>query len=479
MQLTVWDLFKYLYKHKIFIALTVLCSLIAAKLYVASVQTYSAETVIRYKDSCISKGKALDGTAFNTDEIISPKVIANAKKDLPFNITEDKIRSNTKIVPIVPSSEEDMKKAKLDVAEEYEYYPNTFRIVYKGNSSYYETRDTLDRLIDNYFKFYNEKYLYLATVSEIDYSLDSENFDYIEQAEILQNNIDSTISILKSYVSDNEYRSPSNGLTFKDLINEFDYLSEFKLPLIFSRVYAARLSKDKALLINKYTERMEQYGLAGKNASEKSALAEDRMNAYVDANVDVPNSYNTARSGNNDDVAIIQDVHDDFDRRIQEQTTYDSLIKNYVSDSVAANNNTIDAAHCKDVIKIFSTPADKGIDYGSYEQLVRDDIKETLAQLKKLYEKAFSLIDDYNLYVPSQHIESITGIRYYENVYSSFYMLIALIIGFALSCIIVLMIEIMKKYAAFAAVAKADAGSDEILEDAPVIPKVSTDKIDE
>ena len=72
---------------------------------------------------------------------------------------------------------------------------------------------------------------------------------------------------------------------------------------------------------------MEQYGLAGKNASEKSALAEDRMNAYVDANVDVPNSYNTARSGNNDDVAIIQDVHDDFDRRIQEQTTYDYLIK--------------------------------------------------------------------------------------------------------------------------------------------------------
>ena len=158
------------------------------------------------------KGKALDGTAFNTDEIISPKVIANAKKDLPFNITEDKIRSNTKIVPIVPSSEENMKKAKLDVAEEYEYYPNTFRIVYKGNSSYYETRDTLDRLIDNYFKFYNEKYLYLATVSEIDYSLDSENFDYIEQAEILQNNIDSTISILKSYVSDNEYRSPQTDL---------------------------------------------------------------------------------------------------------------------------------------------------------------------------------------------------------------------------------------------------------------------------
>ena len=41
------------------------------------------------------------------------------------------------------------------------------------------------------------------------------------------------------------------------------------------------------------------------------------------------------------------------------------------------------------------------------------------------------------------------------------------------------MIEIMKKYAAFAAAAKADAGSDEILEDAPVIPEVSTDKIDE
>ncbi|UKI38164.1 MAG: hypothetical protein L6V93_09390 [Clostridiales bacterium] len=53
-----------------------------------------------------------------------------------------------------------------------------------------------------------------------------------------------------------------------------------------------------------------------------------------------------------------------------------------------------------------------------------------MQKLKNLYTTAFELIDDYNAYVPSKHIESLTGIRYYENVYSSLYYLIALIIGF-------------------------------------------------
>mgnify|MGYP004603983445 CR=1 FL=1 len=477
MRLTVWDLIRYLYKHKFFIMICVVCSFILSKLYVDKIQTYSAEVVIRYKDGCVSNGYSLDGSKFDVNEIVSPKVIANANKDLSFNVTDDGIRANTKIIPIVPSSEEKLKESKQKLGEEYEYHPNVFKILYKGNHSYYETRDTLDKLIDNYFKYYNEKYLYLASVSEVDYDLNKQDYDYLEQAEILQSNIDSTISILESYVGNNEYRSPTTGLTFNDLINEFTYLSEFKLPLIFSRIYTARLTLDKDLLINKYTERKEQSGLMNKNNSEKATLAEDRMKAYVKANVDVPNSYNSNKNNGDDDITIIQDVHDD-ERRISSQTTYDTLIKNYVTDSTAANDNSIDLKQCEDIIKIFSSPADKSADYAEYEKLVKSDISDTLAKLKNLYTTAFELIDDYNAYVPSKHIESLTGIRYYKNVYSSLYYLIAVIIGFVLSCIIALAIEIMRRYAYFNKNAKH--GTDgETLEPSSVIPDISTDVITE
>ena len=93
------------------------------------------------------------------------------------------------------------------------------------------------------------------------------------------------------------------------------------------------------------------------------------MKAYVKANVDVPNSYNSNKNNGDDDITIIQDVHDD-ERRISSQTTYDTLIKNYVTDSTAANDNSIDLKQCEDIIKIFSSPADKSADYAEYEKLV-------------------------------------------------------------------------------------------------------------
>ena len=477
MRLTIWDLIKYLYKHKILIVAAVILSFFAAKLYVRRIQTYSAEAVIKYKDACVSEGLAIDGSQFDVNEIVAPKVIANANKDLSFNVTEDGIRANTKIIPVIPSSEENLQTAKEKLGEEHEYHPNVFRIRYNGNHSYYETRDTLDKLIENYFKYYNEKYLYLASVSEIDYDLNKGNFDYIEQAEILQENIDGTISILNEYVGNGKYRSPSTGYTFSDLINEFEYLSEYKLPLIFSRIYAAKLTQNRDLLIDKYTERKEQNELQTKNCSEKAVLAADRMDAYVEANVDVPNSYNSNIAEGDDNVTIIQDVHDDLNRTVQSQTTYDSLMKNYVTDSVSANDNVIDAEHCANVINIFSTPAASNVDYAEYEELVKNDIDVTLNQLKELYKTAFALIDDYNEYVPTMHIESLTGIRYYENVYESFYCMIAIVLGFALSCMLALTVEIMKRYSELDG--KDNGEDDEYLEQASVIPDIPDDDIED
>ena len=106
MRLTIWDLIKYVYKHKLFIIAAVILSAVLAKLYVNSIQTYSAETVISYKDVCVSEGRALDGSSFDANEIVAPKVIANANKNLSFNITDDGIRANTKIIPIVPTAQQ-------------------------------------------------------------------------------------------------------------------------------------------------------------------------------------------------------------------------------------------------------------------------------------------------------------------------------------------------------------------------------------
>lgn len=487
MKLTIWDLFIFLFRHKIMIALTVMAAFFLSLAYVNHKQTYSSEVIIRYKDNCVSQGRALDGSEFDANEIISPKVIINANKDLPFEITDNGIRANTTITPVVDDSQTAIKEAKLKQGEEYEHHSSIYRVIYSGNHSFFESRDTLDRLIDNYFKFYNEKYIYLATVSEIDYDLNQGAFDYIEQAEIMQNNIDNAITVLQSYDQNGEYRSPTTGLTFADLIEEFSTLSEVKMPLIFSKIYTAKLSKDTPLLLDKYTERKEQNELNAKNSYEKSVLAEDRMNAYVQANVDVPNSYNSNKDEGDDDVTIIREVEDDWIEKIQEQTTYDTLIKNYVNDSIGVNNSNIDAQHCQDIINIFSSPAADWIDRGQYQQEVEQEVAQTLVKLKDLYTTAFALIDDYNSYIPQKHLECLTGIRTYKNVYTSIYVLLALCAAFVFACLAAIVYEIIKKYARYNKSMQklaelddeedTDDEVDEVVSAAPIIPDVSLESI--
>lgn len=490
MRLLIWDIFMFLYRHKLkILAVTVLCFALSC-FYVDYVQTYSAEVVIRYKDSCVANGKALDGSTFDPNEIVSPKVIVNANRDLPFNIKDDDIRANTAIIPVASADEESIKQAKLKQGESYTYHSNVYRVSYRGNKSFFETRDTLDQLIENYFEYYNEKYIYLATISEIDYDLNQGEFDYIEQAEILQNNIDQAIEVLESYVDGQNYRSPRTGLTFSDMVSEFNYLAEFRMPQIYSKIYAARLSKNTPLLINKYTERKEQHELNAKNSQEKAALAEDRMNAYVEANVDVPNSYNEDTENGRNGAVILDRVEDDWDRVLQEQTTYDTLIKNYVNECIGVDRETIDAQECANIVQIFSTPADEGVNYDQYLQEVERDIAQTLDKLRELYATALLLIDDYNSYIPQRHIECLTGIRTYQNVYRGPYVILATFMGFTLSCIAAVVYEIMREYARSSRLAehleskrrsgpREEDAADEIISSASLIADFSSEHIDD
>ena len=87
------------------------------------------------------------------------------------------------------------------------------------------------------------------------------------------------------------------------------------------------------------------------------------------------------------------------------------------------------------------------------------------------------LIDDYNSYIPSRHIECLTGIRHYENVYASFYNLIAIVLGFMLACILAIAIEIIKRYSRYSRQAPDDEYSEETVEDAPIISDESEENI--
>lgn len=452
MSITVWDLFKYIFRWKWLIAAVTLCSFLAANLYVDRHQTYSSKVIIQYTDSCISEGKNLKGQPFDSNEIKSPAVIESVLNDLGYsNKKIDSIRQKVSVTSVTPKDKSAIKDAKEKLGEEYTYYPNTFVISYRGNASYETTRDILNSLITSYFEYYSENYLYLATLTEVDYDINNKNFDYLEQAELIENNVKQTISSLSQYSRDsNDYRSPTIGLTFSDLLSDFQMLEDFSLPLVFSKIYEGQVSVNKQLLIDKYTERMEQNYREMDNLTHKAELAKDRMDAYVKANKDVPNSYNENINDGGDDVVIIDNIDESYNTPINEQTTYDSIILNYANASIAANNKKIDAEHCSSIISLFSVERDPDIDYAAYESTVQNEISSILSELKDLYDKCNILIDDYNSYIPALHIKKLSGVGYFENLSSSLYELVAVVVGFGLSCMAAIAFGIMKKYSAYA-----------------------------
>ncbi|MCD8390843.1 MAG: hypothetical protein LUD03_03255 [Firmicutes bacterium] len=220
MVLTIWDLIKAVYKHKFAIIAVTLAAFVCSYLYIDRHQSYTAQTVVEYKDACIKEGKSLDGETFDVYEMISPSVISDVIDDLSLNHSVESIRSQITIEPIVPDSQAVIKEATEEEGEEYTYYPTSYVVSFEATTAftYAEARDILDSLIQNYLTYYTEKYLNLATLQEIDYGMENADYDYIEKAEILRDNINATVDTLSSYSNaSSSFRSTSTGYTFNDI----------------------------------------------------------------------------------------------------------------------------------------------------------------------------------------------------------------------------------------------------------------------
>lgn len=459
MSISIWDLFKYLYKWKIVIILVTVLSFLAASVYVDKHQTYSAKVVIQYNDKCISGGKTLDGELFDSNEIKSPRVILNVLKELGYsNKKIESVREHISIAPITPKSVESLREAKQKLGEEYHFYPKTFAITYHGNSSQEATRNILTSIVENYFKYYSETYLYLASLNEVDYSVNQMNFDYIEQAEQIDENLKQTIESLSSYSRDSRgYRAPATGMTFDDLLKEFQEIQDFSMPKIFSKIYKGQVTQNKDLLLSKYRERLESYERDMNNFSFKANIALDRMSAYENANKNASQEASTADSENS--VTVMQGIEHDADNSVDKETTYDDLITSYSNDSVAANNKKVDMEYCQYIIDQFTGPKANDVNYEEYESEVKTSIAQVLERLEELYKQANINISSYNSYIPALHIKKLSGVNCSGNISGSVYELIAIIGGFSLSCLMALTYEIMKKYALYAKI-KEENGED-------------------
>ena len=186
-----FQLLRYLSRGKFIILIVALVGAAWVYFYATSQQVYTATIVIRYANNAISEGLTPNGSKLDVTEIYSSTVIKGAIEDMGLNCSVDEVRSKVKVTPIIPEDEQEKKSTALSKGEEYSYFPTDYIITYEvgSNRSASFASNMLDAIIKNYYSFYSEKYVDQLILPNNASNISSNDYDYIESTEILQQSL--------------------------------------------------------------------------------------------------------------------------------------------------------------------------------------------------------------------------------------------------------------------------------------------------
>ncbi len=440
------------YVKKLLPLLIVICLLATYVVYfkLSSSNTYIASEVIHFNDEQAEKGLAPTGEKLDVSEIKSSAVMSKVvdKMGLTGIYSVDSMTSRINITPIEDKDKAAQKDAKLEEGEEYIYEPSTFIVSFAATSGEGAefARTMLDETLDVYFEQFSRKYVNVAPANNTVEELDKNDYDYIEMMEIIDTSIDSTITTLYQRIGQNNYyRSTENGVSFTELVNEFNYLRQVKVSSIFSKIYKYQITKNKSVLVSDYTTRIANNGIS--NSKEESLI--DDIVTVIDAYVE------KMRESGNTNISyeyILDNLHE---RNLQEyfgdQTvTYDELIYSWRDHKENHAHTLIDTAYYRYILNTFTSCtehcnnncADSPLtctalcnpDYPALKAEVDREIDMLLTELAALYDTTMKTNDEYNRYLGASYISVLSSASVRESVNVGLYTAIAFVFLVVVCC---------------------------------------------
>lgn len=437
-----FNIIRYLKKWWPLIALMSFCAGVFFMRYATSNQSYTAQSIIKYNYSNAEDGKTPSGEDLDVSEIFSSTVVKEAIENLGLTVNVDTIRSGGTVTGIVPDDVTKTQEAKIDKGEDVEKYHSTEYIVKLSVSSDYSTeyvRTMLDEILSCYFANFGEKYVDYSTIPNNAAALDGQGYDYIEQAEILNNTVAQiTANLGNCQAAHPEFVSSTTGLSLSDLLDEYNYVSDVEIPYLFSEILGGKLTQNREVLLKKYQERYNTYVMDGNVDSEKVAAVLEVIQSYGNKNKDGSLYYQKgARTGTEDDAGgfVLNEVYE-YDTKVDRTTVYDTLISDYVTILNRKSNNVIDAAYCQYIIGVFQDAADS-TDVSSEnqafsQQSVEQEIDALQSQLNSLYESLSITMKEYNEYCGAVNLGVLASTTVSEKINVKLYILLGIAVFFIL-----------------------------------------------
>ena len=428
-----FQLLRYLSKGKFLILIVALVGAIAIYYYANSKQVYTATTAIEYTNEAIKDGFTPNGAKLDVSEIYSSTVIKGAIEDLGLNASVDGVRSKIKVKPVIPEDEEVKKEAALKKGEEYSYFPSDYIITYEADSekSMRYAGNMLDAIMKNYYSFYSEKYIDQLILPNNASNISSNDYDYIESAEIIQTSlkdIDNYLLQKKDLYPD--FRASATGYTFTDLENIYDYLLNKKVPYIYASILQNKYTKDNDLLVKKQQDTIDSLEINIQNNEEKAKKLKSLIENYSDKNTNNGASVNEGAAEDNS-TAIIMDVDGrDRERNLNVTTTYDDLIVEYVKIRQSIENDKIDKEHAEYIKSIFVT--------NTKNQVLSEDIEKDIEDLVALINDQYAIVQgtaqELNEYLGASNLSTLNSIVTSQKVNIKLYIGLAVVFFIFLGC---------------------------------------------
>ena len=428
-----FQLLRYLSKGKFLILIVALVGAIAIYYYANSKQVYTATTAIEYTNEAIKDGFTPNGAKLDVSEIYSSTVIKGAIEDLGLNASVDGVRSKSKVKPVIPEDEEVKKEAALKKGEEYSYFPSDYIITYEADSekSMRYAGNMLDAIMKNYYSFYSEKYIDQLILPNNASNISSNDYDYIESAEIIQTSlkdIDNYLLQKKDLYPD--FRASATGYTFTDLESIYDYLLNKKVPYIYASILQNKYTKDNDLLVKKQQDTIDSLEINIQNNEEKAKKLKSLIENYSDKNTNNGASVNEGAAEDNS-TAIIMDVDGrDRERNLNVTTTYDDLIVEYVKLRQSIENDKIDKEHAEYIKSIFVT--------NTKNQVLSEDIEKDIEDLVALINDQYAIVQgtaqELNEYLGASNLSTLNSIVTSQKVNIKLYIGLAVVFFIFLGC---------------------------------------------
>lgn len=411
-----------------FVGMTIFAYRILAKK-----QYYIASAVIEYSNDQAKDGYAPDGSRIDVSEIVTSKNMTRVMENLGLPLESyslDNLCASIKVEPVIEEQALNIQEAVNEEGEEYTIQPTAYVLSCKLNGAGTENlaRDILNELLDTYFSDYSNKHINQEQVNNEVRDVMVTDYDYLEMVERVDQQLTSTIDTLHiRYLRGRYFRSSDTGYSFADLRDQFTLIRDVDIPRLYALILGNQITKDRALLLNKYENRIVNYGLTGQKAQEDIDDIMKIISAYVDK----------MRSSGNTDIDYNYILNDVYEREWGENGTmkstdrtvqYDLLLHSWINASDRWDYAEIDAAYCAYILSVYR--GEQGAGGTASEADVERELQAVIDKMNGLYEIVTRTNTEYNEYLGAQNIKTLSSVSVRPRFNMSLYL--AIIAGFFL-----------------------------------------------